>query len=99
MASVPTTADEKVELFLRLFRCRESVYPKLWENRAKGTKGYSPACRNEWVRGVCGKPQVKCSECPSQAFPRLDEQAVRDHLQGRHTAGGRERGGEGKRGE
>jgi hypothetical protein len=74
-------------LFLKLFRARESVFPKLWENRAKGIKGYSPACKNEWVRGVCGKPQMKCSECPSQAFLRLDEAAIRDHLQGRETIG------------
>lgn len=82
-ASSPRTPEEKVDLFLTLFRARESVFPKLWENLSKGTKGYSPACRNEWVPGVCGKPKVKCSECPSQAFIRLDEQAVRDHLQGK----------------
>ena len=83
----PETADEKIELFLRLFRAREAVFPKLWENLSKGTKGYSPACRNEWVHDVCGKPKTKCSECSSQSFPRLDAQAVRDHLQGKCTIG------------
>src|SRR5690606_23685476 len=82
---VPQTPDEKVDLFLKLFRCRESVYPKLWENSAKGTKGYSPACRNEWVRSVCDKPKVKCSDCPNQAFPALDYEAVKQHLLGNHT--------------
>jgi superfamily II DNA or RNA helicase len=85
-----TTIDSHVDLFLSMFRCRESVYPKLWENRAKGTSGYSPACTNEWVKGVCGKPpngRVKCSECPNQAFPSLDEDAVRDHLNGRAIIG------------
>lgn len=86
-SKAPDSPDEKVALFLKLFRARESVFPKLWENHARETKGYSPACKNEWVRGVCAKPQVKCSECPNQAFPHLDEAAVRDHLQGRETIG------------
>jgi hypothetical protein len=29
----PETPDEKVELFISLFRCRETVYPKLWLNQ------------------------------------------------------------------
>ncbi len=87
LANTPKTPDEKVDLFLSLFRARESVFPKLWENSSKGKKGYSPACRNEWVSGVCEKPRTKCSECPSQAFPHLDAQAVRDHLQGKFTIG------------
>jgi hypothetical protein len=87
LQGTPKDPDQKVSLFLRLFRCRESVFPKLWVNRAKNSKGYSPACRNEWVRSICGKPQVKCSDCPNQAFPKLDASAVRDHLQGKHTIG------------
>jgi hypothetical protein len=43
--SSPVTFAEQVDLFLRVFRCRESVYPLLWENRSKGTMGYSPACK------------------------------------------------------
>jgi superfamily II DNA or RNA helicase len=83
----PTTNDEKAELFIRLFRVRESVYPKRWENLTNGIHGYSPACSNEWERPICGKPKIKCSECPNQAFPRLDAFAVRDHLHGKHTIG------------
>jgi superfamily II DNA or RNA helicase len=81
------TPSEKIELFLSLFRCREDVYPKLWENAKDGRKGYSPACGNEWFRGVCEKPRVKCAECFHQAFPPLDEAAARDHLTGKHTIG------------
>lgn len=79
--------SKKIALFLSLFRCREDVYPKLWENAKDGRKGYAPACRNEWFRGVCEKPRVKCSECFHQAFPPLDESAARDHLTGKHTIG------------
>ena len=81
------TADERVALFLRRFRCRTSVYPKMWENRKKGTKGYSPACDNEWRPGVCEKPRVKCSECRNQAFHPLDETAAKEHLLGHITIG------------
>jgi len=85
--SVPLTTTDKVELFLKLFRCRESVFPKLWENKNKGIKGYAPACNNEWVRGICEKPKIKCSNCPSQAFPKLDAAAVDAHLRGAMTIG------------
>jgi hypothetical protein len=81
------TPDEKIALFLSLFRCRGDVYPRLWENPKSGKKGYSPACRNDWVRGVCEKPRVKCSECPHPAFPPLDEAAARDHLTGKAVIG------------
>lgn len=88
--TAPVTFAEQVALFLTLFRCRESVYPLLWENRSKGTIGYSPACDNEWVRGTCGKPphgKVKCSECANQSFRPLDEKAVEAHLRGVATIG------------
>jgi superfamily II DNA or RNA helicase len=83
----PISPDEKIGLFLSLFRCRGEVYPRLWENPKTGKKGYSPVCRNEWARGVCEKPRVKCSECPHQAFPPLDEAAARDHLTGKAVIG------------
>lgn len=85
--AVPNTPDEKVELFHRLFCCRESVFPRRWENQLKGTKGYSPVCRNEWVRGVCEKPKVKCAVCSNRDFQPLDKDAILKHLQGEHTIG------------
>jgi hypothetical protein len=84
---IPTTAEEKISLFHQLFRGRSDVFPLLWLSSKTGRKGYSPACRNEWVRGVCEKPRVKCSECPNQAFLPLNDQVFLDHLQGRHTMG------------
>lgn len=83
----PGTNEEKIDLFLSLFGARRSVYPKLWINLKKGSKGYSPACSNEWVHGVCEKPRVKCSDCPNQNFPPLDHSAIHSHLIGRHTIG------------
>ncbi len=83
----PNTSAEKVALFRGLFRGREDVFPRLWVNDRKGTKGYAPACFNEWVRGVCEKPRVKCGECPNQAFIPVEDQVILDHLQGRHVIG------------
>ena len=43
---------DKVALFRSLFRGREDIYPIRWESKA-GRSGYSPACNNEWVSGIC----------------------------------------------
>jgi superfamily II DNA or RNA helicase len=86
-ASPPAAAAEKVTLFRGLFRGRDDVFAKLWVNPRTDRKGYAPACANEWVRGVCDKPRVKCGECPNQAFIPISDQVVLDHLQGRHVIG------------
>ena len=86
-ASAPSTAAEKVALFRSLFRGREDVFPRRWENDRTGRTGYAPACGNEWVRGVCEKPRVRCGECPNQAFFPVGNRVILDHLQGRHVAG------------
>lgn len=83
----PRTPAKKVALFLDLFGTRRSVYPKRWENEKTGRYGYSPACDNEWRAGICEKPRVKCSDCPHQKFPPLDERAIEAHLRGAHTLG------------
>ncbi len=83
----PSSRDAKIALFRSLFRGRTDVFPKHWRNPRKETSGYSPACSNEWVPGVCEKPRVKCGACPDQAFVPVTERVIRDHLQGRHVAG------------
>jgi hypothetical protein len=52
-----------------------------------GKAGYAPVCGNEWVRGVCGKPRVKCGECPNQAFTPFSDDVLRSHLTGRASGG------------
>jgi len=85
--SVPVTPDEQLAMFLQLFRCRESVYPKRWENAKSGKSGYAPACRNEWVQPLCQKPTIKCTNCGNQAFLPFNEAAAQAHLQGHWTIG------------
>jgi superfamily II DNA or RNA helicase len=74
--------EKKLALFRRLFRGRSDVYPVRWENRTTGRSGYAPACANEWRRGICEKPRVKCSACPNQAFLPVDDLAIERHLRG-----------------
>jgi superfamily II DNA or RNA helicase len=77
---------QKVGLFRKLFSGRMDVFPVRWENSGTGRSGYAPACRNEWVRGVCEKPQVKCGECPNQAFIPVSDDIVSSHLRGKAAA-------------
>lgn len=83
----PDTPAAKVALFRSLFRGRDDVYPKLWTNPRTQKSGYAPACSNEWVKGICDKPRVRCGECAHQAFRPVDEQAILDHLKGRVVIG------------
>ena len=68
---------DKIRLFLSLFKGRDDVYARRWENRKKGTSGYSPHCLNEWARGLCAKPKGKCSGCRHKAYVPLDEKQLR----------------------
>ncbi len=77
-----SSAAEKIALFRRLFAGRTDVFPLRWENRNTGKSGYAPACANEWVRAVCGKPQVKCGDCQNQAFLIVSDQVIAKHLRG-----------------
>jgi superfamily II DNA or RNA helicase len=80
--AVLSNAD-KVALFHSLFRGRDDVFPRRWENSKTGKSGYAPACHNEWIRGLCEKPRIKCSNCPNQAFVPVSDYIVRSHLQGK----------------
>ncbi|KJC54714.1 restriction endonuclease subunit R [Bradyrhizobium sp. LTSP849] len=75
-------ASDKITLFRRLFAGRPDIVPVRWENRKTGRAGYSPACSNEWARGICGKPKVKCGECPHQAFIPPSDEIIERHLRG-----------------
>ena len=84
MASAP---EEKVALFRRLFRGREDVFARRFESKRTGKSGYQPVCGNEWIRGVCGKPKVKCAACPQRAFVPVSDRVVFSHLRGKDEAG------------
>jgi superfamily II DNA or RNA helicase/very-short-patch-repair endonuclease len=79
--------EAKIALFRSLFRGRVDIYPRRFENRRTGKAGYAPACGNEWVRGICEKPRVKCAECPSRRFLPVTDDVIRWHLSGSDTDG------------
>ncbi len=76
------TAD-KLALFRSLFGGRPDVYAQRWDNPKTGKSGYSPACHNEWAKGICDKPRVKCGNCSNQAFKAFDDAAALRHLTGK----------------
>jgi superfamily II DNA or RNA helicase len=78
---------EKVELFRRLFRGRTDLYPIRWESKTTGKSGYAPACGNEWLAGVCGKPRIKCADCNNRQLIPLSDTVIYDHLAGKCTVG------------
>jgi hypothetical protein len=73
------STDEKIELFMSLFRGRSDVYPIRWESLKTSKIGYSPVCLNEWRVGVCNKPRIKCSNCSNQLFKSLTEVIIFEH--------------------
>ncbi len=81
------SANEKVALFRRLFRGRTDVYPIRWESKTTGKTGYTPACGNEWLAGVCEKPRIKCSDCNKRLLSPLSDTVIYEHLAGKRTVG------------
>jgi superfamily II DNA or RNA helicase len=79
--------EDKIALFRSLFRGREDVYPRRFESRKTGKAGYSPVCANEWVKGVCEKPKIKCSNCDYQRFLPITDEVIRCHLSGQDGNG------------
>ena len=78
---------EKIRLFMSLFKGRDDVYARRWENKKKGTSGYSPSCLNEWKPGLCVKPKGTCTGCSHKAYAALNEKVIDDHLRGKIVAG------------
>lgn len=87
VSTSPLSPEVKVNIFRRLFHGRDDVYPVRWESQQSGKAGYSPACANEWRRGVCEKPRIKCSECQHSLYVPVTEHTIVRHLKGEITAG------------
>ena len=88
-SNVSNTSDStsKINLFMSLFKGRHDVYAIRWENKKKGTSGYSPVCVNQWQAGLCGKPKIQCAKCPNKNYAVLNEEAIENHLRGNIVAG------------
>ena len=91
--SVPTpstsdsfTSNQKITIFRSLFRGRTDVFATRWQNQ-QGRNGYSVACNNEWSKGICHKPRVKCQECKHRLFTEISNQVIYRHLAGQQIVG------------
>ncbi len=74
--------EEKIQLFRSLFKGREDVFPRRFENTKTGKSGYAPVCRNEWAAGICQKPKIACQDCNFRAFIPVSDEIIRNHLKG-----------------
>ena len=81
--TLQSSSEDKLALFRALFRGREDAYAKRWQNLKTGQSGYSPACKNEWERGLCNKKNLSCSRCPNREFLPLTDAVIYRHLEGK----------------
>ena len=77
-----SSISQKIVLFRSLFKGREDVYARRWESIKTGKSGYQPVCKNDWIRGICRKPEIKCGECAAREFVPLTDNVIQHHLFG-----------------
>ncbi len=75
-----SSSSEKIHLFMSLFHGRDDVFALYWESKRSGKKGYSPACKNSWIPGVCPLPQKKCHQCTERDLIPYTSEAAEKHL-------------------
>jgi len=78
--------EQKIAIFRGLFRGRTDIFANRWQNK-QGRCGYSVACNNEWVQGICHKPRIKCQDCNHRQFTELNDQIIYRHLAGQQVVG------------
>ena len=79
--------EEKVKIFMEVFKGRTDLYAKRWTSNKTGKSGYSPVCKNEFNTYKCDKSRVKCNECTNRELMPLTEDIIRKHLRGEITIG------------
>jgi superfamily II DNA or RNA helicase len=78
--------EQKIAIYRSLFRGRTDIFANRWENQ-QGRSGYSVACDNEWVKGICNKPRIKCLDCNHRQFSELNDRIIFRHLAGQQVVG------------
>ena len=78
---------EKIALFRSLFRGRDDVYARRWES-PDGRTGYSPNAERDWKAYYAAKPEdrKRVDKETKKNIP-LDDEAIHNHLAGKHTIG------------
>lgn len=70
-------------MFRSLFRGRDDIYALRWHSEKTQKSGYSPACGNEWVHGLCEKGRISCSKCSNRSLLALTDNVLYRHLAGK----------------
>lgn len=78
--------EQKLAIFRGVFRGREDVYPIRWTGKS-GTFGYAPECSNKFVRPLCDIEHVRCRACQNRVYRPVTDDAILEHLKGRHVMG------------
>ena len=79
--------EEKVKIFMEVFKGRTDLYAKRWISNKTGKSGYSPVCKNEFNKYKCDKSRTKCNECVNRELVPLTEDIILKHLKGEITIG------------
>ena len=80
-------ARQRIALFRSLFRGREDVYARRWEN-ADGRHGYMPAVVKDWKAINKSRPEDrKKVDQKTRKFLPLTDAVIEDHLLGKETIG------------
>jgi hypothetical protein len=80
-------ARKRIALFRSLFRGREDVYARRWDN-PDGRHGYSPAALKDWKAINSSKPEDrKTVDKDTRRFLPLTDTVIENHLLGRETVG------------
>ncbi|WP_352421829.1 DEAD/DEAH box helicase family protein [Proteiniphilum sp.] len=82
-----STPEQKIALFMSLFRGRTDVYAKRCYSKKHDSSYYVPACENEWVRGICEKPRIKCKDCKRRELSPLTVNVIDTHLRNENENG------------
>ena len=80
-------ARKRIELFRSLFRGREDVYARRWEND-DGRHGYVPSAVKDWKAIREGRPEDrKKIDQKTRRFLPLTDAVIENHLLGKETVG------------
>ena len=80
------TRGEGEALPIPLPRTRRG-FPNAFREQENRQTRICAGVHQQFVPGVCELPRIKCGDCPNQAFLPFNDQAILDHLQGRHVMG------------
>jgi hypothetical protein len=80
-------AAKRIALFRDLFRGRQDVYSRRWEN-SNGRSGYAPAALKDWKAINTSRPEDrKRVEKQTRTFLSLTDTVIESHLLGKETIG------------